>query len=120
MINNPKFALDGEFKPIDARREVRCLVYDWDKAAFSPDDVCEHVNRLGLPMADELLPKTSGRYPLLDIRVEYMTSFLWRLLKYALGMSETSTSASASNHAWGNLTFNGRKYLSNTQIPDGL
>jgi hypothetical protein len=81
-------------------------------------------------MVDELLPKTSGRYPILDIRVAHMTPFLWRLLQlrsgfvgelhFSIRFSVGIDDGSASNHAWGNLTFNGRKYLSNTQIPEGL
>ena len=130
MLDNPLHATDGKFHAIDKKREVRCLIYNWDSVNFDSDDVCAYIRRLDLGFVDELLPKMGGKIPILDIRAQHMTPFLWALLERRSGFIEDFTfsicqsvgidDGSAPNVAWANLTHLGRKYLQNTQIPDGL
>ena len=130
MLDNPLHATDGKFHAIDKKREVRCLIYNWDSVNFDSDDVCAYIRRLDLGFVDELLPKMGGKIPILDIRAQHMTPFLWALLERRSGFIDDFTfsicqsvgidDGSAPNVAWANLTHLGRKYLQNTQIPDGL
>jgi hypothetical protein len=81
MIADHRHAKNGVFKRFSKQKEVRCIIYNFDTIQFSPDDVVQNVNRLGLNLVDELQPRMASNNPLVDIRVTCMTTYLWRLLE---------------------------------------
>jgi hypothetical protein len=130
ILNDDRHVKDGEFKRFSKNKEVRCLIYNFDIGRFTPEDVVDHVIRLGLDIVDELQPRMDGSNPLLDVRVSCMTSYLWKLLELCSGFIDSfnfSTQlavgiddGSAGLHGWGSFTHVGRNCLSAEQIPWSL
>ena len=130
MYSDSQYIKDGKFKRYNKDKEVRCIVYNFDRDQFSPQDVERFILRLDLDIVDELNPRMDGSNPLLDVRVTCMTSFLWKMLQlrsgfvgdfvFSIQIAVGIDDGSAGIHGWGNLTHQGRKCLTPQQIPNGL
>jgi hypothetical protein len=130
MIKDERFAKNCEFKRFSKTKEVRCLLYNFDTDQFTPQDVKNHVIRMGLDIVDELEFRMDGSNPLLDVRVSCMTSYLWKLLElrsgfigafnFSIQLAVGIDDGSAGLHGWGSFSHDGRNNLTAEQIPGDL
>ena len=129
-LNDTTNLCEGKLRTFDEGKNVRILVYNWDTVNYNAGDVNSRIMQLGLPIVDELSPRTGGKNPLLDVRVDQMDIFLWEMLNartgcvgefhFSIRMAVGVDDDSAKLHAWAELTFEGRKRLTPEDIPDRL